>query len=499
VDVDGGNVFAARVEVLHVGAPMARVHPPPPGPAAAAAAGGGGRHTGQEPSTSAIAGAAGAAGALAGPGAVRLDGYEAQTLRQLVAARRGRVQDALDGDEELSLPAVLDYLGCDDWLVDAFKAMESGDHGALGSLDSAQLRELERTKTRLQQARQEMSQRLLEERAGDCDLKAKGYLDVLVRCVCSGALAWVRFSQEVAWGAGDAGKSSVGLVVGRTARLTNLKPVASRASTPLLCAGNQTEVTLLAEAAAGEPPGVGAGSSSHSSGSSSSGGGGNAAHCALAEADLRLHTAATGPAAAPPPFHNPAPPVSRGTGPPYPSPHPPPPRQWGSGTPGSAHGTRAAATAAAAAGGGGVRSRQEVCMTLVVVGWHCEDGTSSGTLRSAALALAPPPGGAAAAAGDADVKRRLTLGGAGASPPDGPRRPASRGIAGGDTLKRKLLQPPPAPAPDFSAIARLQILALHEPSQVPSPAHPPSRTSRASLSYPPPFISLPRLRRCCCR
>ena len=34
--------------------------------------------------------------------------------------RASALEDALEGDAELSLSAVLDYMGCDDWLVDIF-------------------------------------------------------------------------------------------------------------------------------------------------------------------------------------------------------------------------------------------------------------------------------------------------------------------------------------------------------------------------------------------
>jgi hypothetical protein len=43
-----------------------------------------------------------------------------------VSKKRSKAEDELDGDEELSLSALLDYMGCDDWLVQAFLGMESG-------------------------------------------------------------------------------------------------------------------------------------------------------------------------------------------------------------------------------------------------------------------------------------------------------------------------------------------------------------------------------------
>lgn len=38
----------------------------------------------------------------------------------MVRRRASLLEDALEGDAELSLSAVLDYLGCDDWLLDVF-------------------------------------------------------------------------------------------------------------------------------------------------------------------------------------------------------------------------------------------------------------------------------------------------------------------------------------------------------------------------------------------
>lgn len=41
-------------------------------------------------------------------------------LRNMVRTRTSVLEDALEGDAELSLSAVLDYMGCDDWLVEIF-------------------------------------------------------------------------------------------------------------------------------------------------------------------------------------------------------------------------------------------------------------------------------------------------------------------------------------------------------------------------------------------
>ena len=89
------------------------------------------------------------------------------------------------------------------------------------------------------------SQRLLEERTMDCDLKEKPYVDVLVQCQCSGVLTWIRFNRDNISSGSTAVGISLGLIVGRGARLTNLKPMGTRSAVPLLTAGNQTEVRLL--------------------------------------------------------------------------------------------------------------------------------------------------------------------------------------------------------------------------------------------------------------
>jgi hypothetical protein len=51
---------------------------------------------------------------------VILDGSESAEIRRLVERQRNKAQDAVEGDEELSLASLLDYLGCDDWVVEAF-------------------------------------------------------------------------------------------------------------------------------------------------------------------------------------------------------------------------------------------------------------------------------------------------------------------------------------------------------------------------------------------
>ena len=43
----------------------------------------------------------------------------------MVRTRTSLLEDALEGDAELSLGAVLDYMGCDDWLVEIFMVSTS--------------------------------------------------------------------------------------------------------------------------------------------------------------------------------------------------------------------------------------------------------------------------------------------------------------------------------------------------------------------------------------
>jgi hypothetical protein len=112
VDTDGGNVFAVRVRVLHICPPMVKVFLPPPGGSAL------GKKPPQHGGRVSFGGLEGASG---GSASLRLDAGEASMLRQMVAARRGKVQDSLEGDDELSLAAVLDYMGCDEWLVKTFE------------------------------------------------------------------------------------------------------------------------------------------------------------------------------------------------------------------------------------------------------------------------------------------------------------------------------------------------------------------------------------------
>jgi hypothetical protein len=97
-------------------------------------------------------------------------------------------------DAELSLPALLDYMGCDDWLVQAFLGMESGRDCDICQYSSEQLREVEKTKNKLQQARQELGKQLMNERTAGCQIDEKPFVDMLVRCQCSGKIAWVRFN-----------------------------------------------------------------------------------------------------------------------------------------------------------------------------------------------------------------------------------------------------------------------------------------------------------------
>jgi hypothetical protein len=53
----------------------------------------------------------------------------------MVRRRTSQLEDALEGDAELALAAVLDYMGCDDWLVDFF---------LVSDIDSTTERERER-------------------------------------------------------------------------------------------------------------------------------------------------------------------------------------------------------------------------------------------------------------------------------------------------------------------------------------------------------------------
>ena len=76
-------------------------------------------------------------------------------------------------------------------------------------------------------------------------MKEKPYVDVLVQCQCSGVLTWIRFNRDTISSGSTAVGVSLGLIVGRGARLTNLKPIGTRSAVPLLTAGNQTEVRLL--------------------------------------------------------------------------------------------------------------------------------------------------------------------------------------------------------------------------------------------------------------
>ena len=76
-------------------------------------------------------------------------------------------------------------------------------------------------------------------------MKEKPYVDVLVQCQCSGVLTWIRFNRDNISSGSTAVGISLGLIVGRGARLTNLKPIGTRSAVPLLTAGNQTEVRLL--------------------------------------------------------------------------------------------------------------------------------------------------------------------------------------------------------------------------------------------------------------
>ena len=116
-----------------------------------------------------------------------------------MSRRTTRIEEALEGDEDLSLDSILDYLGCDSWLVDVFKVclgmtaassiyltqllqhlirfilslkgMESGNDMSYLELTREQLREVEKTKNKLQQARQDISKQLMAERTSDCEVR----------------------------------------------------------------------------------------------------------------------------------------------------------------------------------------------------------------------------------------------------------------------------------------------------------------------------------------
>ena len=112
----GGPVFAIRVRVLFVCPQMVKVTAegsnghqsqkrkkdiPPPLGATRSHSGGGDRDS-------------------LGGRAVVLDACEANELRAIMSKRSSLIEDSLEGDEQLSLASLLDYLGCDDWLVDFF-------------------------------------------------------------------------------------------------------------------------------------------------------------------------------------------------------------------------------------------------------------------------------------------------------------------------------------------------------------------------------------------
>ena len=59
-------------------------------------------------------------------------------LRHLVRTRTSVLEDALEGDAELSLSAVLDYMGCDDWLVEIFMVSTSSSSSS-GSSSSVRV------------------------------------------------------------------------------------------------------------------------------------------------------------------------------------------------------------------------------------------------------------------------------------------------------------------------------------------------------------------------
>ena len=71
-----------------------------------------------------IGGGGGGGGGSGGSRSVTLDAFEASELRLMVSQRTAAIEDSLEGDEELTLRAVLDYMGCDDWLVEVFMVSE---------------------------------------------------------------------------------------------------------------------------------------------------------------------------------------------------------------------------------------------------------------------------------------------------------------------------------------------------------------------------------------
>ena len=124
----GGPVFAIRVRVLFICPQMVKVTAegsnghqsqkrkkdiPPPLGATRSHSGGGDRDS-------------------LGVRAVVLDACEANELRAIMSKRSSLIEDSLEGDEQLSLASLLDYLGCDDWLVDFF-LVSSNTHSCVTS------------------------------------------------------------------------------------------------------------------------------------------------------------------------------------------------------------------------------------------------------------------------------------------------------------------------------------------------------------------------------
>lgn len=117
LSLGGGPVFAIRVKVLLVCPQMVKVTAevskgdqnqkrkkdiPAPSGSSRSHSGGGDRDS------------------VGGGRAVVLDECEANELRAIISKRSSLIEDSLEGDEQLSLASILDYLGCDDWLVDFF-------------------------------------------------------------------------------------------------------------------------------------------------------------------------------------------------------------------------------------------------------------------------------------------------------------------------------------------------------------------------------------------
>lgn len=119
----GGPVFAVRVKVLLICPQMVKI-------TTEGLSGGQGqgqkRKTDpQAPTGTTRSSLRGADRESVGGGrAVILNSCEANELRAIVSRRSSLVEDSLEGDRQLSLASMLDYLGCDDWLVEVFSVSQ---------------------------------------------------------------------------------------------------------------------------------------------------------------------------------------------------------------------------------------------------------------------------------------------------------------------------------------------------------------------------------------